>query len=79
MTEQSKTNNQQESIENIIRLLNKTDDYLTYLNEYIDKNLNTKNEFWENNGITLKILTEELLSKSDFMHDDVHQQSKTFK
>ena len=70
---------EQESIENIIRLLNKTDDYLTYLNEYIDKNLNTKNEFWENNGITLKILTEELLSKSDFMNDYVHQQSKTFK
>ena len=42
MTEQSEINKQQESIENIIRLLNKTDDYLTYLNEYINKNLNTK-------------------------------------
>ena len=73
------TDSQQEPIENIIRLLNKTDDYLTYLNEYIDKNLNTKNEFWENNGITLKILIEELLSKSDFMNDYVHQQSKTSK
>ena len=65
----------QEVIEEINRLLKKVDDCLIYIDEYIDENLNTKNEFWENNGIALKNYTQELLSKVNFMHDYIHQET----
>ena len=67
------TDRPQEVIEEINRLLNKIDDCLTYIDEYIDENLKIEDEFWENNGLALKSLTEELLLKVNYMHDYVHQ------
>ena len=72
--EQSETDRRQEVIEEINRLLKKIDDCLTYIDEYIDENLKIEDEFWENNGMTLKSLTEELLLKVNYMHSYIHQQ-----
>ena len=76
MTEQSETSHQ-EVIDEINRLLKKIDDCLIYIDEYICNNLNTKNEFWENNGVKLKMLSSELLLQVNFMKDYIHQE--TFK
>ena len=67
-------NRQQEVIEEINRLLKKIDDCLTYIDEYIDENLKIEDEFWENSGMALKSLTEELLLKVNYMHNYIHQQ-----
>ena len=70
-------NQQQEVIDEINRLLKKIDDCIEYIDEYIANNLNTKNEFWENNGVKFKILSSELLQQVNFMKDYIHQE--TFK
>ena len=75
--ERSETDNHEEVIYEINRLLKKVDDCLEYIDEYIVNNLNTKNEFWENNGVKLKILSSELLQQVNFMKDYIHQE--TFK
>ena len=72
--ERSETYRQQEVIEEINRLLKKIDDCLTYIDEYIDENLKIEDEFWENSGMALKSLTEELLLKVNYMHNYIHQQ-----